>query len=225
MVSFFRSGYRVIAPDFVGFGRSDKFVDWRAYTLPLHTETIVALMRQLNLSGKAYNRSICTTQPRKKQTNTTHYLRSPTFVQKVDLTNLILTIVIMKNLILTNLKQTNLIMTNLILTNMSLTIFFLDKIWTFGIVCQYQSFLDQWQLGESNLCNVFLHLDLASVPFFWLYSNLNFHAKIYLFYRKCHVNWSQLGFLSWNSRAKIPSGLVWQFSYFEHQQFTRRWSG
>ena len=41
-------------------------------------------MRQLNLSGKAYNRSICTTQPRKKQTNTTHYLTTPTFVHKED---------------------------------------------------------------------------------------------------------------------------------------------
>ena len=41
-------GYRVIAPDFVGFGRSDKLVDWRAYSLALHTETIVQLMRQLN---------------------------------------------------------------------------------------------------------------------------------------------------------------------------------
>ena len=65
--SLFRSGYRVIAPDFVGFGRSDKFVDWRAYSLSLHTDTIVALMRQLNLSGKA-NRSI-------NSSNTTSYFQ------------------------------------------------------------------------------------------------------------------------------------------------------
>lgn len=42
-----KNNYRVIAPDFVGFGRSDKLVDWRAYSLSLHEETIVQLMRQL----------------------------------------------------------------------------------------------------------------------------------------------------------------------------------
>jgi len=41
--------YRVIAPDFVGFGRSDKLVDWRAYSLSLHEDTIVQLMKQLNV--------------------------------------------------------------------------------------------------------------------------------------------------------------------------------
>jgi haloalkane dehalogenase len=34
-----RRGYRVIAPDFIGFGKSDKFVDFRAYNVSLHKET------------------------------------------------------------------------------------------------------------------------------------------------------------------------------------------
>ena len=43
-------GYRVVAPDFVGFGRSDKLLDWRAYTLGLHEAVIVQLIKQLNLN-------------------------------------------------------------------------------------------------------------------------------------------------------------------------------
>ena len=42
-------GYRVVAPDFVGFGRSDKYVDWRAYTVDLHKETLVQVLKQLGL--------------------------------------------------------------------------------------------------------------------------------------------------------------------------------
>jgi pimeloyl-ACP methyl ester carboxylesterase len=33
-----RRGYRVIAPDFIGFGKSDKLVDFRAYNVSLHKE-------------------------------------------------------------------------------------------------------------------------------------------------------------------------------------------
>ena len=43
-------GYRVVAPDFVGFGRSDKLLDWRAYSLGLHEAVIVQLIKQLNLN-------------------------------------------------------------------------------------------------------------------------------------------------------------------------------
>ena len=44
------NGYRVVAPDFVGFGRSDKLLDWRAYSLGLHEAVIVQLIKQLNLN-------------------------------------------------------------------------------------------------------------------------------------------------------------------------------
>ena len=47
----------------------------------------------------------------------------------------------------------------------------------------------------------------------------------HLFFRKSHISGSQLGFLSRNSRPKIPSGLVWQFDHLEHQQSSRRRSG
>ena len=47
-----KQGYRVIAPDYVGFGRSDKLVDWRAYSLGLHEATLEQLMLALNLPQK-----------------------------------------------------------------------------------------------------------------------------------------------------------------------------
>ena len=46
-------GYRVVVPDFVGFGRSDKYVDWRAYTAELHKETIEQVARHLRLDKAA----------------------------------------------------------------------------------------------------------------------------------------------------------------------------
>ena len=33
-----KMGYRVIAPDFIGFGKSDKLVDFRSYNVTLHKE-------------------------------------------------------------------------------------------------------------------------------------------------------------------------------------------
>ena len=45
-----RNGYRVIAPDFVGYGRSDKLLDWRAYSLGLHEALISQLIQQLELN-------------------------------------------------------------------------------------------------------------------------------------------------------------------------------
>jgi haloalkane dehalogenase len=43
------AGYRCIAPDMAGFGRSDKPVDLGWYTYDRHTETLAALLEQLDL--------------------------------------------------------------------------------------------------------------------------------------------------------------------------------
>ena len=45
------AGCRVIAPDFFGFGRSDKPVDDAAYTFAFHRDAIRALIERLNLQG------------------------------------------------------------------------------------------------------------------------------------------------------------------------------
>ena len=44
-----RAGHRVVAPDLVGFGRSDKPVDRRAYTYQRHVDWIAALIEALAL--------------------------------------------------------------------------------------------------------------------------------------------------------------------------------
>ena len=50
MIPVFRSaGGRVIAPDFFGFGRSDKPVDDAAYTFEFHRRSLVDLITQLDL--------------------------------------------------------------------------------------------------------------------------------------------------------------------------------
>ncbi|XP_023334685.1 uncharacterized protein LOC111706133 isoform X2 [Eurytemora carolleeae] len=46
-----KAGYRVIAPDFIGFGKSDKFVDYRAYTVSLHKRALAGLLAHLNIPG------------------------------------------------------------------------------------------------------------------------------------------------------------------------------
>ena len=43
------SGYRVIAPDMFGFGRSDKPVEEAVYTFDFHRESLIALIRALDL--------------------------------------------------------------------------------------------------------------------------------------------------------------------------------
>ena len=43
------AGYRVVAPDMFGFGRSDKPVDDAVYTFEFHRESLVALIRALDL--------------------------------------------------------------------------------------------------------------------------------------------------------------------------------
>jgi len=43
------AGYRVIAPDLVGFGRSDKPADWEAYTFQKHVDWLAATLAALNI--------------------------------------------------------------------------------------------------------------------------------------------------------------------------------
>ena len=42
---------RVIVPDLIGFGKSDKYVDWRMYDLDLHLESVIRLMDHLDIDG------------------------------------------------------------------------------------------------------------------------------------------------------------------------------
>ncbi len=45
------AGYRVIAPDNIGFGKSDKVIDLDWYTLDHHVETLEILMEELDLQN------------------------------------------------------------------------------------------------------------------------------------------------------------------------------
>ncbi len=47
---FLEAGYRVVAPDHFGFGRSDKPVDDSAYTFDFHRDALVSLVEHLDLS-------------------------------------------------------------------------------------------------------------------------------------------------------------------------------
>jgi len=46
------AGYRVIAPDFIGFGKSDKYVDYRAYNISLHKSALYKVMEKAQPVGK-----------------------------------------------------------------------------------------------------------------------------------------------------------------------------
>jgi haloalkane dehalogenase len=48
---FTAAGHRVIAPDFFGFGRSDKPVDDQVYTFSFHRQMLVRFIEQLDLSN------------------------------------------------------------------------------------------------------------------------------------------------------------------------------
>lgn len=48
---FVEAGGRVVAPDFFGFGRSDKPVDEGVYTFDFHRDTIIGLIETLDLSN------------------------------------------------------------------------------------------------------------------------------------------------------------------------------
>jgi haloalkane dehalogenase len=45
-----RGGHRVIAPDYIGFGRSDKLPDTEDYTFQKHIDWLVAFFREMNLA-------------------------------------------------------------------------------------------------------------------------------------------------------------------------------
>ena len=52
MIPIFRaSGARIVAPDFFGFGRSDKPVDDDAYTFDFHRDSLLRLIERLDLRG------------------------------------------------------------------------------------------------------------------------------------------------------------------------------
>jgi haloalkane dehalogenase len=54
MIPVFRAaGHRVVAPDFFGFGRSDKPVDEAVYTFDFHRNALVAFIAYLNLKNIA----------------------------------------------------------------------------------------------------------------------------------------------------------------------------
>jgi len=45
------AGYRVIVPDLIGFGRSDKPADWNAHTFQKHVDWLAATLQALNIRG------------------------------------------------------------------------------------------------------------------------------------------------------------------------------
>ena len=51
MPALLEAGYRCIVPDLAGFGRSDKPADDSWYTYDRHTDSIVSLLEELDLSG------------------------------------------------------------------------------------------------------------------------------------------------------------------------------
>jgi len=50
---FVAAGYRVVAPDFIGFGRSDKPVEEEVYSFEFHRNMLLFLIEKLNLSNIA----------------------------------------------------------------------------------------------------------------------------------------------------------------------------
>ncbi len=48
---FVAAGYRVVAPDFIGFGRSDKPVEEAVYTFEFHRNMLLSLVEKLNLAN------------------------------------------------------------------------------------------------------------------------------------------------------------------------------
>ncbi len=51
MIPVLSSGHRVVAMDFIGFGRSDKFSDQADYTFDMHRSTIAGFIEKLDLQG------------------------------------------------------------------------------------------------------------------------------------------------------------------------------
>ena len=50
---FLAAGYRVVAPDFIGFGKSDKPIDEAVYTFEFHRSFLLHFVEHLNLSNIA----------------------------------------------------------------------------------------------------------------------------------------------------------------------------
>ncbi len=48
---FLAAGYRVVAPDFIGFGRSDKPVEDETYSFDFHRDMILSFIEKLNLEN------------------------------------------------------------------------------------------------------------------------------------------------------------------------------
>ena len=51
MIPILAEHHRVIAMDFIGFGRSDKFSDSEDYTFQMHSDTLAGFIQQLDLRG------------------------------------------------------------------------------------------------------------------------------------------------------------------------------
>ena len=51
MIPILAEHHRVIAMDFIGFGRSDKFSDSEDYTFQMHSDTLAGFIKQLDLRG------------------------------------------------------------------------------------------------------------------------------------------------------------------------------
>lgn len=51
MPVFGAAGHRVVAPDFIGFGKSDKAVDDQVYTFEFHRNMLIELIERLNLKN------------------------------------------------------------------------------------------------------------------------------------------------------------------------------
>lgn len=51
MIPILAARHRVIAMDFIGFGRSDKFSDSEDYTFQMHSDTLAGFIEQLDLRG------------------------------------------------------------------------------------------------------------------------------------------------------------------------------
>jgi haloalkane dehalogenase len=50
MIPLLSKEYRVVAPDFIGFGRSDKYQEKEAYSFQMHRDTLVAFIKKLDLN-------------------------------------------------------------------------------------------------------------------------------------------------------------------------------
>ena len=51
MIPMFAEKHRAVAPDFIGFGKSDKFTEMEEYSFQMHRDTLVAFLDALELDG------------------------------------------------------------------------------------------------------------------------------------------------------------------------------